>query len=74
MIRESASRFHQGQNVVRFGSILTAISLLSFQAQAKYDWLQFDFSQDKTGINNLETAINLDTVAGLKSLFSVPLV
>jgi hypothetical protein len=73
MIKERVLRLHQAKNFVRFGSILTAISLLSFQAQAKYDWLQFDFSQDKTGINNLETAINLNTVADLQPLFSVPL-
>ena len=38
-----------------------------------YDWLQFEFSPDKTGNNTSETTINASNVAGLKQLFKVAL-
>ncbi|HTQ30493.1 MAG TPA: chitobiase/beta-hexosaminidase C-terminal domain-containing protein [Opitutaceae bacterium] len=36
-----------------------------------YDWLQFQFSPDKTGNNTLETTINASNVSQLKQLFKV---
>ncbi len=38
-----------------------------------YDWLQFNFSPDKTGNNTLETTINASNVSQLKLLFNVAL-
>jgi len=65
--------FHQVTSRVIFGTLLLAMLLLSPRAQAKYDWLQFGFLPDKTANNTLESAITLNNVSGLQSLFSVPL-
>jgi hypothetical protein len=43
------------------------------QVSAKYDWLQFQFSPDKTANNTLETTINGSNVSQLKQLFKITL-
>jgi hypothetical protein len=51
---------------------LLAVFAATNTARAKYDWLQFDFTPDKTGNNTLENTITLATVGSLKSLFVSP--
>jgi hypothetical protein len=41
--------------------------------KGKYDWLQFEFSQDKMGIDTAETTVNASNVAMLTQLFQVAL-
>jgi hypothetical protein len=65
--------YHQGTKTFSLGTLLLTILLFSIQAQAKYDWLQFDFSPDKTGNDTLETTININNVTNLQPLFTVPL-
>jgi hypothetical protein len=50
-------------------SLLASLSL-NHRASA-YDWLQFEFSPDKTGNITSETTINTSNVSGLKQLFKV---
>jgi hypothetical protein len=40
---------------------------------SKYDWLQFDMDEEKSGDNTLESTINLSNVGNLKPLFTVAL-
>ena len=58
----------------RFVLLLVGITMASATpASAKVDWLQFQFSPDKTGNNTLETTINGSNVSQLKQLFKVTL-
>ena len=55
-----------------FVSIALLLSCIAPSTHA-YDWMQFDFSPDKTGNNTLETTINASNVSQLKLLFDVAL-
>jgi hypothetical protein len=64
---------HRGLTRVALGAIALAMLLVSPQAHAQYDWLQFGFLPNKTGNNTLETTITLANVSGLQPLFTTPL-
>jgi hypothetical protein len=64
------------QNLGIYKFALLLASLASWGAtpvSAKYDWLQFEFSPEKTGNNTSETTINTSNVSQLKLLFDVAL-
>src|SRR5580704_13982522 len=64
----------QNPGVYRFALLLAGIAMIgATPASAKYDWLQFQFDQGKSGNNTLETTINASNVSGLKLLFDVAL-
>ncbi|HZP59926.1 MAG TPA: chitobiase/beta-hexosaminidase C-terminal domain-containing protein [Opitutaceae bacterium] len=66
------SRSKSGARVAAVLFSLLAAGTFAGPAYA-YDWLQFQFSPDKTGNNTLETAINASNVSQLKQLFKVPI-
>src|SRR5579885_3433260 len=63
-------RSKSGARVAAVFFSLVAAGSFSGSAYA-YDWLQFQFSPDKTGNNTLETTINASNVSQLKQLFKV---
>jgi hypothetical protein len=64
----------QNLGVYKFALLLASVATWgAIPVSAKYDWLQFQFDQGKSGNNTLETTINASNVSQLKQLFKVTL-